>query len=1103
MNLSALFIARPVATTLLTIGVALAGLFAYFKLPVAPLPQVDLPTITVHAQMPGASPQTMATAVATPLERHLGVIADVTEMTSQSVVGATNITLQFGLDRNIDGAARDVEAAINAARADLPTSLRQNPTYHKVNPAGAPIMILALTSDTLTRGQIYDAAATVMQQTLSQIGGIGQVTIGGSSLPAVRVELNPFALFKYKIGLEDVRAALASANAHSPKGAIDIGDRRYQIYTNDQARRAKDYRPLVIAYRNGAAVRLSDVAKVENSVENLRNKGLADGKPAVIVLLYRQPGANIIATVDRVKAVLPAVKAAIPRAIHIAVALDQTVTIRASLDEVESTLLIAIGLVILVVFAFLRDARAALIPSVAVPVSLIGTFGIMYLLGYSLDNISLMALTISTGFVVDDAIVVLENITRHIEEGMPRQEAALLGAREVGFTVLSMSASLVAVFLPILLMGGIIGRFFREFAVTLSIAIAISLIVSLTTTPMMCAHLIRGPAAGRSGRFAAAGERAFLAVLALYERSLRRALQHPRMVMLSLLLTVALAVHLLIVIPKGFFPQQDTGRIIGGIQADQSISFQAMEKKLARFVAIIRHDPAVKTVVGFTGGWQTNGGFVFATLKPLSERTASVTQVIGRLRPKLNRVAGARIFLVGAQDIRAGGRMSLAEYQYTLRGNNLAEIYRWAPRVEAALRRLKVLRDVNLDQQQKGLEASLVIDRATAARLGLSMAQIDNTLYDAFGQRQVSVIYDPRNQYHVVMEVAPRYWQSPRMLNNIYISTSGGTVGGTKATNALAGTVLARVPARNSSAASALATSIAGDVARNQAVNALANSGHGAVSTGAAVSTFPETMVPLSAVAHFAPGNTPLAVNHQGLFVASTISFNLAPKVSLGQATAAINAAVRRLQMPETIHGSFQGTAKLFTQSLADEPLLILVALLTVYIVLGLLYESTVHPLTILSTLPSAGVGAVLALMVTGTAFSIMALIGVILLIGIVKKNTIMMIDFALAVERSEGLSSREAITEACLKRFRPILMTTMAALLGALPLAIGFGQGAELRRPLGIAIVGGLFVSQFLTLYTTPVIYLTLDRFRLWSVQHWRRATPRFAAGPRPEPGE
>ncbi|MGH7110035.1 MAG: efflux RND transporter permease subunit [Stellaceae bacterium] len=1103
MNLSALFIARPVATSLLTIGIALAGIFAYFRLPVAPLPQVDLPTIFVQAQMPGASPETMATAVATPLERHLGVIADVTEMTSVSTVGSARITLQFGLDRDINGAARDVEAAINAARADLPSSLRQNPTYRKVNPAGAPIMILALTSDTLTRGQIYDAAATVMQQSLSQIDGIGEVTIGGSSLPAVRVELNPLALFKYGIGLEDVRAALASANAHAPKGAIELGNRRYQIYTNDQATRAQDYRPLVIAYRNGAAVRLSDVAEVDDSVENLRNMGLADGKPAVIVLLYRQPGANIIATVDRVKAVLPAIKAAIPSAIHIDSALDQTVTIRASLDEVESTLVIAVVLVILVVFLFLRDGRAALIPSVAVPVSLLGTFGIMYFLGYSLDNISLMALTISTGFVVDDAIVVLENITRHIEAGMPRMEAALLGAREVSFTVLAMSLSLVAVFLPILLMGGIIGRFFREFAVTLSVTILISLIVSLTTTPMMCAYLIRAPATGKSGWFAAAGERAFAALLGLYERSLRRALRHPALILFSLVLTVALAVRLFVVIPKGFFPEEDTGRIIGSIRADQSISFQAMEKKLAQFAAIIRADPAVEHVAAFTGGFETNGGFVFAMLKPLSERTASLQQVVGRLRPRLGRVAGARIFLRGAQDIRAGGRASFAEYEYTLEGDDLNELYHWAPKVEAALRRLKVLTDVNLDQQQKGLEANLVIDRATAARLGLSLAQIDNTLYDAFGQRQVSVIYQPRNQYHVVMEVAPRFWQSPQTLKSLYISTSGGTIGGTKATNALAGTVLAQVPARNSSAASALATSIAGDVVRNQAINALAQSGHGAASTGAAVSTFPETMVPLSAVAHFAPGNTPLAVNHQGLFVASTISFNLAPGVPLGRAAAAIDAAVGGLHMPNTIHGSFQGTAKVFEQSLATEPVLIVVALLTVYIVLGLLYESTIHPLTILSTLPSAGVGAILALMVTGTAFSIMALIGVILLIGIVKKNAIMMIDFALLVERREHLGPREAITLACVKRFRPILMTTMAALLGALPLAIGFGQGAELRRPLGIAIVGGLMVSQVLTLYTTPVIYLMLDRLRLWAVRQWRGTDPRFPTGPHPEPGE
>jgi multidrug efflux pump len=1103
VNLSALFIRRPVATALLTIGVVLAGLFAYAKLPVAPLPQVDFPTIIVTATMPGASPETMATTVATPLERHLGIISDVTEMTSQSTVGTTRITLQFGLDRNIDGAARDVEAAINAARVDLPSSLRQNPTYRKVNPADAPIAILAMTSDTLTRGQIYNAAATVMQQALSQIEGIGEVVISGSSLPAVRVELNPLALFKYGIGLEDVRAALASANAHSPKGAIEDDNRRYQIYTNDQANHAADYRPLIIAYRNGAAVRLSDVAKVEDSVENLRNQGLADGKPAVLVILYRQPGANIIATVDRVKAILPQLRASIPRAINVALTMDRTTTIRASLHEVESALLISVILVVLVVFLFLRSPRAILIPSVAVPVSLLGTFGVMYLLGYSLDNISLMALTVSTGFVVDDAIVVLENVTRHIEAGMPRMQAALLGAREVGFTVLSMSLSLIAVFVPILLMGGIVGRLFRVFAVTLSVAIVNSLIVSLTTTPMMCSRLLDDRYKARGGRFYRGAERIFAAALGAYERSLRRALQWPALVMLSLAATLCLAVYLFHIIPKGFFPEEDTGRMIGGIQADQSISFQLMEKKLTRMVEIIRHDPAVKTVVGFTGGGQTNSGFVFVGLKPLSERNVSIWQVMARLRRKLNRVAGARLFFRPVQDIFVGGRMTNAMYQYTLQGDSAKEVYQWAPKVEAALKKLPELTEVNLDQQQKGLESNLVIDRATAARLGLNVSEIDNTLYDAFGQRQVSVIYAAQNQYHVIMEVAPKFWQDPETLKDIYVSTSGGTVRGTQSTQAPAGTVVAQVPAAKSSAAATLAAQIAGDTARNQAINALANTGHAPTSTGAPVSTAAETMVPLAAVAHFATGNTPLAVNHQGLFVAATVSFDLAPGVSLGQATAAIDAAVRRLDMPASVRGSFQGTAKVFQQSLADEPLLIAAALFAVYIVLGILYESYIHPITILSTLPSAGVGAILALIVTDTEFSIIALIGVILLIGIVKKNAIMMIDFALDAERSLGLSSREAIFEACLKRFRPIMMTTMAAMLGALPLAIGFGEGAELRRPLGIAVVGGLIVSQLMTLYTTPVIYLYLDRFRLWSQRHWRLAYPRFGAGERPEPGE
>jgi multidrug efflux pump len=1103
VNPSALFIKRPVATTLLTFAIALAGFFAYLKLPVAPLPQVDFPTISVFATMPGASPDTMATTVATPLERHLGVIADVTEMTSQSTVGTARITLQFGLNRNIDGAARDVQAAINAARADLPSSLRTNPMYRKVNPADSPIAILAMTSSTLTRGQIYDAASTVVQQALSQIDGIGQVAISGSSLPAVRVELNPLALFKYRIGLEDVRAALTSANAHSPKGMIEDGERRFQIYTNDQANHAVDYRPLVIAYRDGSPVRLTDVAEVRDSVENLRNQGLSNGKPAVLVFLYKQPNANIIDTVDRIKAILPQLEASIPSAINVEMTLDRTITIRTSLHDVERTLIIAIILVVLVVFAFLRNARATLIPSVAVPVSLIGTFGVMYLLGYSLDNLSLMALTISTGFVVDDAIVVLENVTRHIEAGKTRVQAALQGAGEVGFTVLSMSLSLIAVFVPILLMGGIVGRLFREFAMTLSVAIMISLVISLTTTPMMCAYVLKDPRDRKTGRLYRASERTFTAVLGLYERTLSRALRWPALVMLSLLVTLGAGIYLVTIIPKGFFPTQDVGLMFGGIQADQSISFQAMEKKLKQFVDIIRHDPAVQSVSAFTGGGQTNSGFVFVVLKPLSERRVAMQKVMGRLRPKLNEVAGARLFLQPATDIRVGGRASYAQYQYTLLGDNTEDIYEWAPKLEAALQKVPLLTDVNLDQQQKGLETDLVIDRATAARLGLTVSQIDNSLYDAFGQRQVSVIYAAQNQYHVIMEVAPEFWQNPDTLNQIYVSTSGGAVGGTKSTNALAGTVLTKVPAANSANAVSTTAQIAGDTARNLANNALANTGRGATSTGAPVSTSPEIMVPLSAFSHFGPGSAPLAVNHQNLLVASTISFNLAPDVSLSQATAAIEDEMQQLGMPASIRGSFQGTAKVFQQSLANEPVLIAAALLAVYIVLGVLYESYIHPITILSTLPSAGVGAVLALIVTDTEFSIMALIGVILLIGIVKKNAIMMIDFALDAERREGLNSRDAIYQACLKRFRPIMMTTMAAMFGALSLAIGFGEGAELRRPLGISIVGGLFVSQMLTLYTTPVIYLYLDRLRLSASRRWRTRRPSFLPGHLPAPGE
>jgi multidrug efflux pump len=1084
MSLSTPFIERPVATTLLTVGLALAGIFAFGKLPVAPLPQVDFPTISVFAQMPGASPETMATTVATPLERHLGVIADVTEITSQSTVGSTRITLQFGLSRNIDGAARDVQAAINAARVDLPASLRTNPTYRKVNPADAPILILSLTSATQTRGQMFDAASTILQPALSQIEGIGQVTIGGAAAPAVRVEINPTTLFKYGIGLEDVRAALTSANAHAPKGAIDEGERHFQIYTNDQANKPEDYQPLVIAYRNGGAVRLSDVASVEQGPESLRNAGLANGKPAVLVILFRQPGGNIIDTIDRVNAMVPQLEASLASDIELNVMMDRSTTIRSSLHDVESTLVISIGLVILVVFVFLRNARATLIPSVAVPVSLIGTFGAMYLMGYSLDNLSLMALTISTGFVVDDAIVVLENVTRHIEAGMNRREAALRGAAEVGFTVLSMSLSLIAVFVPILLMGGLVGRLFREFAMTLSVAILISLAVSLTTTPMMCAHLTAHRPARRS-RWYLASERGFNAIHGFYDRTLTQALRHPVIVLLVLFTAIGLNIYLFILIPKGLFPQQDTGRMVGGIQADQSISFQLMRQKLDQFIAIVRQDPAVASVVGFTGGGQTNSGFVFAALKPRADRDLSVDQVIGRLRGKLARVAGARLFLQAVQDIRAGGRQSNALYQYTLSGDDLAQLYEWVPKVTTALEQLPELTDVNSDQQQNGLETDLVIDRPTASRLGLAVSQIDNTLYDAFGQRQVSVIYTPRNQYHVVMEVAPQYWQSPDTLDQIFISSAGGPVKGTQSTNALAGTISAKTATAGAASPSSSAAQIAADTARNQATNALANTGHGVTSTGAAVSTARENMVPLSAIAHYQTANTPLAVNHQGLFVASTISFNLKPGAALSDASTAIDEAMARLHVPSAIHGNFSGTAQLFQESLSNEPILIAAALLAVYIVLGVLYESYIHPITILSTLPSAGVGAVLALMLFNIEFSIIALIGVVLLIGIVKKNAIMMIDVAISNERSEGLDPREAIYRAALLRFRPIMMTTLAAMLGALPLAIGLGEGSELRRPLGISIVGGLLVSQALTLYTTPVIYLYLDRLRLWALRH------------------
>ncbi len=1077
MNLSEPFIRRPVATTLLTFGIALAGAVAFFHLPVAPLPQVDFPTISVQATLPGASPEVVATSVATPLERHLGQIADVTEMTSQSTGGNTRITLQFGLDRDIDGAARDVQAAINAARADLPASLRSNPTYRKVNPADAPILLLVLNSDTLSPGQIYDAATTVLEQKLSQVKGIGQVNVGGSSLPAVRVELNPRALFKYGIGLEDVRAALGAANAHSPKGVIEEGDERFQIYTNDQARRANEYRSLVIAYRGGAAVRLSDVAEVTDSVENIRNAGLFNGKPSILIILYRQPGANIIETVDRVKALLPQLQASIPAAIDIKIASDRSTTIRRSLSHIEFTLLLSVALVMMVSFIFLRNWRATLIPSVAVLVSLIGTLAMMYLLGYSLDNLSLMALTVATGFVVDDAIVVLENVTRHIEAGVPRFKAALLGAREVGFTVLSMSTSLIAVFIPILLMGGIVGRLFREFAMTLSIAVMVSLVLSLTTTPMMCARLLKSEPEGGGWLYRASG-RAFDAWRRGYARSLGAALRHPFLTLIVLLATLGLNVYLYIIVPKGFFPQQDTGRLVGGIQADQSISFQLMQQKLTQFMSIVAKDKAVDGAAGFTGGGQTNSGFVFVGLKDRSQRKISADAVNARLRRELSSVPGATLFLQSVQDIHIGGRQSNAQYQFTLQGDDLNELYEWTPKITEALQKLPDLTDVNSDQQQKGLETDVTIDRATAKRLGITASQIDNTLYDAFGQRQVSTIYNPLNQYHVVMEVAPEFWQSPDSLKDIYVSTSGGSIGGTQGTNAISGTVAATA---NSNSASAAAASPDTQAVRNLNANSVGSTGHANASTGAAVSTREETMVPLSAFTRFGPGNTPLAVNHHGLFVASTISFNLAPGKSLSDATKVINQTMNDLGVPSTIQGSFQGAAKMFQDSLANEPFLILAALAAVYIVLGILYESYIHPITILSTLPSAGVGAILALLLWNTEFDIIALIGVILLIGIVKKNAIMMIDFALDAERNQGLSSRDAIYQACVLRFRPIMMTTMAALFGALPLALDMGEGGELRQPLGIAIVGGLILSQMLTLYTTPVIYLYLDRLRLW----------------------
>jgi multidrug efflux pump len=1014
MNFFATFIQRPVATTLLTLGIVLAGVAAYFHLPVAPLPQVDFPTISVQANLPGASPETMAATVATPLERTLGRIAGVTEITSSSSLGNTRVTLQFDLDRNIDGAARDVQAAIQAARALLPSGLPSMPTYRKLNPADAPIMILSLTSKTLSPGQMYDAASTVLAQRLSQVDGIGQVNIGGGALPAVRVELNPTALNHNGLSLDNVRTAIVASNAYRPLGTLEAGERHWQLGINDQGRTAADFRPLILRYVNGAALRLADVAEVRDSVQDVRTFGASNSRPAVLLILFRQPGANIIETVDQVRALLPRLSASIPSAIDLEVVMDRTPTIRGSLREVQRTLSIAVGLVILVVFLFLRRARAALIPSIAVPVSLIGTCGVMYLAGYSIDNLSLMALTVATGFVVDDAIVVTENISRHLEAGKRPFAAALAGVREIGFTVVSISLSLVAVFVPILFMGGIVGRLFREFAVTLTASILVSMVVSLTLTPMLCAHLLkpetRVAATGRlarwSGRFLRRLKRGYRAGLAW-------SLRHSALMLVLLGMTIALNVHLYATINKGFFPSQDTGRIMGGVQADQSISFKAMRQKMLNLMAIVQRDPAVDTVVGFTGGGQSNSGFMFVTLKDLRERKASADQVVARLRGKLAHEPGARLFLSPAQDVRIGGRQGNATYQYTLQADHLSDLREWEPRILRALMQMPELADVSSDQQDKGVQTSLLFDRDRMASLGLTMSMVDSTLNSAFGQRQVSVIYNPLNQYRVVLELAPEWLTNPESLRSIWFSTPGGA------------------------------------------------------------------QVALSDIAHVTTSNTPLAVNHQGTFPASTISFNLPVGESLGQASAAIDRTLARMGVPTGVHGSFQGTAKAFQDSLNSQPLLILSALLTIYIVLGVLYESLIHPITILSTLPSAGVGALLALMAFHTQFDVIALIGIILLIGIVKKNAILMIDFAIGQERRHSVGAARAIYRAAQMRFRPIMMTTLAATFGAVPLALGSGDGAELRNPLGIAIVGGLLVSQALTLYTTPVVYLLMDRLR------------------------
>ena len=1105
MNISAPFIRRPVATILLTAGVALCGAAAFLLLPVAPLPRIDVPAIFVSAQLPGASPEVMASTVATPLERHLGAISDVDDMTSSSGVGTSNIQLTFGVDRDIDGAARDVQAAIVAAHADLPSSLTRNPSYRKLNTSLFPVMAIAMTSDVLTQGQIYDAADAVISQRLSQIQGVGGVNVNGSALPAVRVEINPLSLSKYGIGLQDVRAAISNANANAPKGAIESDSLHYQVYTNDNARDAGPYRDLIIANRGGLTVRLGDVARVldmqDGATENIRTYGIYNGKPAVFVQVFQQPGANIIEMIDAVKAELPLLKASIDPKIDLAVTFDRSVTIRASLRQVEQTLVLAVAFVILVVYVFLNSYRAALIPALVVPVSLIGTFGAMYLLGYTLDNFSLMALTIATGFVVDDAIVVMENTTRHIEAGMPRMKAALLGAREVGFTVVSMSLSLVAVFIPFMFASGIVGLIFREFTMTLSVSILISLVISLTTTPMMCSLLLVREDRRKATWFGPAFERSFGRLRRGYERTLDWALHHPRIIVLLLCATVGLNIYLYVKIPKGFFPQQDTGQLQGGIRGDASISFQLMKHKLQEVAAIIQADPAVNTVTGSVGG----GGFgpsggsananVTIALKPLRERRISADQIIARLRPKLNRVQGVATYLQAVQDIRGGGRSANSQYQWTLLGDDLTELQTWSQKLRTALQDVPEITDVDTDLQPGGLEADLIVDRDSASRLGLSEIQIDNALGDAFAQAQVSNIYNPFSpqQYHVVMEVAPEFWQNPEVLKELYVSTSGGAVSGTQATQAVAGTTVVKTGSGGASSS----TAVAEDAARNLAANSLANAGRGNTSTGSAVSVAAETVVPFSAFSHFTTGTTPVSVNHTGTSVSTSIAFNLPEKETLDVALSAIGRKMSEIHVPVSIIGGTYGTARLFQQSNSNTPLMLAAALIAIYVVLGVLYESYSQPLTILSTLPSAGVGALLALLATGTEFSLIAFLGILLLIGIVKKNAIMMVDFALEAERTLGMDPLAAIAHACSLRFRPIMMTTCAAIAGALPLAIASGDGTEMRRPLGIAIVGGLVVSQLLTIYTTPVIYLYVHRY--W--KHLKQG--RYSPPARPaEPG-